>query len=318
MTVMLIDGNSLGFAAQSAAPLTVNGMEVQAVYHSLKTLRGLLFNYAQYGRKIYWLWDSRAQWRYDIHPEYKGKRDANIVQVDAKIAYTHVKPYLENALTHLGVTQLWSDGFEADDLAGCLSRQLSARSVKTLLVTGDQDWLQLVNEHVSWMDARDRSARFCDHKRFKEYTGFGNAHQFVQAKALRGDVSDNIQGVGGLGDKAAKEIMEHFGSIEALRELHQSKTGLTKDDLPESMSRFVKPVNALFTDNWATFERNMALMCLTDARHDASIVRNLKRIEGQYNAAAFARLCIELQFNSILQTLERWLEPFHINGRQAA
>ena len=138
MTIMIIDGNSLAYAAQCATPLTVDGMEVQGVFHSLKTLRTLLYNYPRYANKIFWLWDHRAQWRYDLYPEYKGKRQDTLEKVSVKVSLESAKPMLETMLTSLGVDQVFATGYEADDVAAMLSRAATAKQREALLVTGDR------------------------------------------------------------------------------------------------------------------------------------------------------------------------------------
>ncbi len=111
-----------------------------------------------------------------------------------------------------------ADGFEADDVLGTLARQATEQGADTVIVTGDLDTLQLVNEHVRVTFARSpRSGNFdyFDVNAVKERYGFAPP-QIVDYKALVGDTSDNIPGVAGIGAKTATKLIQEYGTLEEI------------------------------------------------------------------------------------------------------
>ena len=105
----------------------------------------------------------------EIHefPEYKAKRKVDPKLVALKDEWKKQRVLIGRMLRHMGVDQLIAENMEADDLAG---RIVAARDEPTILVSGDKDWLQLVNENVSWIDpTHDRQCRLGN---FKEISGF--------------------------------------------------------------------------------------------------------------------------------------------------
>lgn len=305
----IIDGNALGYAAHSTSPLTVDGMEVQAVYQGLKMLKSAKERFPQYD-KLLWLWDGRAQFRYDIFPDYKGNRTDDPEKRERKEKYQQVQPYLKRALVALGVTQVIAPDFEADDLAGYFVRRVTEQGGKAVLLTGDRDWLQLVRGNIRWYDPREKLERQCDKASFKEVTGVDTPAQFLEAKALIGDSSDNIDGVPGIGEKAAPLIMQHFGSVKGLLEHYRKHGELTKENLPAELSRYRKKLNDFCRQGRSIFVRNYRLMNLNDTQRDADIKTNARVERGQRDFDAFAQLCEELRFLSILRELHVWEQLF--------
>lgn len=112
------------------------------------------------------------------------------------------------------------NGFEADDiLGGICERVKAATDLKTIIVSGDRDLLQLVNEHVSVHDLSGgyrKSVNFTPEKVVEKY---GFAAKFIpDFKGLAGDSSDNLKGVEGIGEKTATSLIQEFGSLEAIYE----------------------------------------------------------------------------------------------------
>ncbi|MDP6666128.1 MAG: DNA polymerase I [Dehalococcoidia bacterium] len=156
--------------------------------------------------------DTKAKtFRKEMFPEYKAQRQ----EVDP--ALHEQIPIVKEILGPMGVPVFEYDGFEADDLIGTLSKQATEQGMKTLILTGDADQLQLVDEQTSLL----------------MYTGFGNARiydpeavaarydglgpEFVaEIKALEGDSSDNIPGVPGVGKKAARAVLTELGHFDSL------------------------------------------------------------------------------------------------------
>lgn len=306
---MLVDGNSLGYAAQSTTPLTANGMETQAIFQTLKMLKKARENYPEYGNLLM-LWDGRAQFRLDLWPDYKANRRDTPEKVEAKEKYAKAKVYIMQALTHLGVDQVLAPQYEADDLAGYFCRKLQASNRDVLLLTGDKDWIQLVNGKTKWFDPRDKIERHCTKANLREMTGFESTAQFLEAKALIGDTSDNVPGIPGLGLKATLLIMDNFGSVKNLLAAYRQHGGLDKEQLPNGLSRFKKKINEFCAKHTRDFVRNYKLMNLNDPSRDAAMRENTTVIRGKRDFDAFADLCMEFSFLSITRDLSAWQRVF--------
>jgi len=306
---MLTDGNSLGYAAQNTTVLTANGMETQAIFQTLKMLKKAKENFPEYG-KILWLWDGRAQFRFDLWPEYKGKRKDTAEKVAIKDSYNLAVPYISQALTHLGIDQVTARDYEADDLAGYFSRKLQAANADVLMLSGDQDWIQLVSTKNRWHDPRSNVEKHCNRASFKEFTGVDTPAQFLECKALIGDTSDNIPGVPGVGDKCSVLIMENFGSIKNLIADYRANGPFDSARLPNGLSRFKKKLNDFCAAGVRDFVRNYKLMNLNDTTRDDLVRQNASVIRGKRDFEAFADLCMEFNFLSITRDLKSWERTF--------
>lgn len=312
MSYLLIDGNAIGYAAQHSKSLSVDGREVQAIYGTLRTVRYLRENYPEYPSVLV-LWDGRAQWRYDLYPDYKGKRADTEEKVAVKRAYNDQSEDIRFLLNALGIMQAVSPSFEADDLAGLFVRRALRSGKKVRLVTGDEDWLQLVQPGVAWMDPRGKESRHCDFDSFTDYTGYKTPAQFLSAKAIVGDTSDNIKGVTGVGDKSALAIMEHFGSVVSMVQEHRKLGGFESGALPVSLNRVRKRLNALCTNTDGeldVYRRNVQLMNLCTPARDEQMEANVILMRPVKNPLAFQAKCIDLNFFSITRELSRWTTLF--------
>lgn len=295
--LVLIDGNAVGNACHRTAKLTVGELEVQAIYGFLRTLRATLEKHPN--DEFLVLWDGRAEHRFEMHPGYKEerrkRREADPAEMLIHQSYEKQARIIRLALRRLGVHQLSHPSWEADDLAGHLVRNTS-RDV--LLVTGDEDWLQLVSERVSWYDPRNGGKRVT-HETFLDSTGYHTPREFLQGKALQGDRTDSIPGVGGVGEKRAMELIAEFRSVEAFwAKVDGGWTPKQKwqRDLatPEARQRFAQ---------------NMALMNLIDPERTVD-PKTLTLDPGQFSEGKFRLLCDELAFMSITGIWDSWIAPF--------
>ena len=111
------------------------------------------------------------------------------------------------------------EGYEADDLIGALSLQAQAQGVESVIVSGDLDMLQLVSEHTRLMFTRMGASAtiMYDPARIHERYGL-TPHQMIDFKALKGDTTDNIPGLAGVGDKTAAKLLEDYGSLDGVFE----------------------------------------------------------------------------------------------------
>lgn len=228
----------------------------------------------------------------------------------------------------MGVRQMLVTSAEADDMAGLMTKKLAKAGQRVKLVTGDKDWLQMVQPGVVWFDPiRDRE---CNMSNFFEFTGYRTPEQFLDGKALMGDSSDNISGVGGIGEKGAPEFVAEFGSVAEFyrqvesgifvpkKKAHKLLCGespFTKQQWDEryegdraNVSEFNKYMETWPGQGKLIFNRNRKVMNLLDVpippKEDVSV------IAPTYNRDAFRALCEKLAFHSILREFDAFLEPF--------
>lgn len=313
-TINLIDANSIGYAGQHAAELSAGGVPTQAIYNVLMNLRTLKGEHRD--ASFLYLWDDKAQFRYDVYPEYKGNRSNTPEQMKAKEEYHAQQPYIKLLLKHLGVPQMRVGGFEADDLAFHLCGHFVNKGYNVNLISSDKDWLQMLDTGVTWVDMRlDRK---CSLNSFTEFTGFENTDQFVQAKCLQGDTSDNINGVGGIGEGACKAIFSRWPSVNDMIAEYRKVGGFTKENLPgKEFSRCRNKLNDLCSNKdgmLATYVRNHKLMNLAQVKPPLQFP--IER--GERNADAFFDLCGELAFVSVLRKKEMWMNMFFTREAEAA
>ena len=128
-------------------------------------------------------------------------------------------PILKELLTLLGYRIVECEGYEADDILGTLARVCTEEGHECVLATGDRDSLQLVNPSVTVRLAATKFGQpvvtVYDEAKIKEDYGV-TPHQLIDIKALQGDSSDNIPGVSGIGAKGAADLIQKYGSIEAI------------------------------------------------------------------------------------------------------
>ena len=298
----LIDANSLGHKYHQAGKLNAGQQQTQAVFGTLLKARDLIVEHPN--QRTIFLWDGRS-WRYDEFPDYKGNRVKTEKQKAERAAYVSQAVLLRNILSTLGVSQITASNYEADDLAGVLTGYYISRGDKVRLITTDEDWLQLVQPGVIWEDHRKlvrvRSATFAS------YTGFETPEQFLENKALKGDGSDKIGGVGGIGKGRSAELIKIWGSVASFlndstpADTYQTETG---NKIPKAFLDFHSS-----EERHAIFKRNMRLMNLMDAKAlPHPLDYNISKEEA--NIPAFRRLCGELAFHSILNDLDNFVEPF--------
>jgi len=295
--VLLIDANSIGYASQSATKLSAGGMETQAAYGFIKTMRELRIQFPKFTPFV--LWDGRAEWRFKLFPDYKSNRKDSPEKIAMKESYAKQKPYIESMLRHLGVRQLTCFSAEADDMGGYFAAKLStAPDAEVGLITGDRDWIQLVRKNVWWKDPRD-DARYVDAANFYKKTGCKSPFAFLETKILMGDSSDCISGVGGIGEKGAPEFIAEFGSVRKFWQLCDSGA---------FEPRLKKHKNLASPEGRALYKRNFQLMQLLKVEPPARA--DLKVDTGRFDKEAFANACEELAFVSILRNLDEFTLRF--------
>lgn len=341
---LIIDANSWGFAAQSMTKLSSGSMEVQAAFGFIRTLRAQCNKYPTYTPLV--LWDGKADWRFKLHPEYKSNRNSDPKKTAEREAYKKMRPYIARLLKHLGVRQLTASTHEADDMAGYFVKKLTAvPGSNIILSSGDRDWIQLVRENVAWDDARDDS-RFVDAANFYDKTGCLTPFAFLETKVLEGDTSDVISGVGGIGAKGAPEFIAEFGSVrkfwqlcasgkhtpkvKAHLSLLQGTCPFTREEWEDQLDlvalaetateKEVVKARTAHMNAWpgqgrTIYKRNLQLMQLLRVEPPARA--DIQVDPGKFDKEAFAAVCAELSFNSILKNVDEFTKRFEPKGTPA-
>jgi len=234
---MLLDGNSLAFRAFYALPAenfkTKNGLTTNAVYGFTAMLINLLRD--ETPTHIAAAFDvSRQTFRADRYPEYKATRSATPDEFRGQIEIT------KEVLNALGITVLAEPGFEADDIIATLATQADDAGYRVLVVTGDRDSLQLVNDDITVLyPIKGVSAltRFTPEAVVEKY-GL-TPEQYPDFAALRGDPSDNLPGIPGVGEKTAAKWIVEYGSLESLVDNADTVRGKVGDSLRANLSSVI-------------------------------------------------------------------------------
>jgi DNA polymerase-1 len=211
--VVLIDAHSLIYRAFFALPpmSTSDGQVTNAVYGFTSMLAIVLASRPEYAIGAFDM--AAPTFRSKEYKEYKAGRRA--MPDDLRPQIEKVRELLQAfSIPIYGI-----EGFEADDLIGTLSRIAEERGHSVTIVSGDLDCLQLVSESVEALVPRRgiTDTFLYGPDQVRQRYGF-EPSQLIDFKALRGDTSDNIPGVPGVGDKTAAKLVQDFGTIEALLE----------------------------------------------------------------------------------------------------
>ena len=155
--------------------------------------------------------DVGKTFRHEMFPEYKGHRERMPDELRTQIE--RIKQVVET----LNIPIFTAEGFEADDVLATLARQAEGEGVDSLIVTGDRDILQVVNEHIRVLTSgRQFSDTIIYDPPAVEEKYSLRTDQLVDYKALVGDKSDNIPGVRGIGEKGAVALLQKYGTLEAV------------------------------------------------------------------------------------------------------
>jgi DNA polymerase-1 len=283
--LMLLDGNGLiyrGYFALINVPLsTSRGELVNAVFgFSNIVLRGFQDVRPDYVAIAFDL--PAPTFRHEQYAEYKATRRP--MPDDLRAQFPKVREVV--AALRLPVFEL--AGFEADDVIGTLTREAEGRDLETTIVTGDLDMLQLVTDRTRLMTTRmgvDATVVY-DPARIRERYGL-EASQMIDFKSLKGDSTDNIPGVPGVGDKTAAKLVSQFGSLDALYE-HLDE--VTPEKLREKLREHHDRV--LASRELVTIHRDLPVALDLDAARF-----------GEYDRDEVVRLFREYEFRTLIDRL---------------
>ncbi|HKX74927.1 MAG TPA: DNA polymerase I [Acidimicrobiia bacterium] len=229
-TLALLDGSSIAYRAFFALPpdlATTSGQVTNAAYGFTRMLIKLLGDHHPEALAV--AWDvSRQTFRSTQFPEYKAQRQAS------PDAFRSQLPLINEVLDALDVSQLRREGYEADDLIASMAAQALEEGWDVLVVTGDRDAFQLIEPRLKVLYTRRgiTDVVTADENYVKERYGIG-PHQYVEYAALRGDTSDNLPGVPGVGEKTASKLVADYGSLEGIYEHLEDQSPRLRQNLAE-------------------------------------------------------------------------------------
>jgi DNA polymerase I len=212
--LFLIDGNSLAYRAFFALPesiATSTGVPTNAIFGFASMLVKILTDYGPKATVV--VWDRGHSGRKEVYSEYKAQRSSRPDLL--KEQWPHLEPLVEA----FGYRNLGVEGYEADDVIATIARLARAADppVPVMVVTGDRDAYQLVDDGVRIMTTSRGITDTRVYDREGVIDRYGIPPELVpDFIGLKGDTSDNIPGVPGIGDKTAAELLQRFGSLESV------------------------------------------------------------------------------------------------------
>ena len=244
----IIDGKSVFYRGYYAMPnlSTKDGTPTGGVFGfatmALEVIRRLKPDYVAVA------WDkpkTNIRRRLELYPEYKAGRKPAPADFKEQI------PVLQELLQAFGWPLYELDDYEADDIMGTLALQASAKDIDSLLITSDLDMLQLIDPHVHVYALKTglSNIELYSPKSFEAKYGI-RVDQFLDLKALKGDSSDNIPGVPGIGEKGAIELLKQFGTLDNVyANLSLIKESVRKKlEAGKDLAYLSKTLSAIWTD----------------------------------------------------------------------
>ncbi|MFQ5599952.1 MAG: 5'-3' exonuclease H3TH domain-containing protein [Candidatus Krumholzibacteriia bacterium] len=210
--LMLIDGHSVAFRAFFALPSSLQdaaGRPANAVYGFMNILFRAIRDHVPTHLAV--TFDLGRPFREDLYPDYKAHREVGPEDLEPQVRKIH------KLLEAMNIPIFELEGFEADDLLATLVRQAGRRRIEVVVLTGDQDILQVVRPRVSVITPGRTFSEpaVYDLQRVRERYGVGPEH-LSDYKGLAGDASDGIPGVRGIGKKTARELLQKYETLEKL------------------------------------------------------------------------------------------------------
>ncbi|MDP6339602.1 MAG: DNA polymerase I [Candidatus Marinimicrobia bacterium] len=192
---------------------------------------------------------SKKTFRHERYPEYKATREKMPEEMREQL------PYLWKLLEAMRIPTLEEPGYEADDIIGTLAKRANENDLDTYIVSGDKDFMQLVNDHIFLYTPSGRQAeiKVYDREGVKEKWGVP-PEKIIDLLGLMGDSSDNVPGVMGVGEKTAVKLLNEYGTLEnALDHADEVKNKRAREGLQNCREE------ALLSQELVTIETNMEI-----------------------------------------------------------
>ena len=282
MRLVIIDGNSLLFRAYFAMRpmMTKDGVYTHGVYAFINMLNKILADYTPDYVAV--CFDMKAKtFRHKQYEEYKAGRQQTPIELLSQI------PLMHDVLAAMNISVFEKETFEADDLIGTITAEASRRGIESIVITGDKDELQLVDENTKVVINKKGMTEFnlYDEAAMMERYSL-TPKQFIDLKGLMGDKSDNIPGVPGVGEKKGIALLQEYGSIEGVIENADSIKGKLGDNIRDNIEM------AKLSKSLATIMRDVPLY------YD---FEDLKLTQPDYEA--LLQVYRTLEFNSLIKKL---------------
>jgi DNA polymerase-1 len=286
---VIIDGKSVFYRGYYAMPNlgTKDGKPTGGVFGfatmALEVIRRLKPDYVAVA------WDkpkTNIRRRVNLYPEYKAGRKP------APPDFYEQVPILQDLLKAFGWPLYELDDYEADDIMGTLALQAKEKGLETLLITSDLDMLQLIDEkvHVYALKTGLSNIELYSPKTFEAKYGI-HVDQFLDLKSLKGDSSDNIPGVPGIGEKGALDLLKNFKTLDGVYDNLDLVKESTKKKLEagKDLAYLSKELARIWTD--------------------APITLDLKEVDGsKLDPAEVIDLLQKLEFRSLLRHLPETMQ----------
>ena len=290
MKLMALDGNSLAYRAFFALPtdmVTANGQVTNAIYGFTSMLLTLMRDHKPDGVVV--VFDRKEPtFRHEAAPEYKAQRET---QPD--ILYQQLD-LIREMLKKMGIEAIDAAGFEGDDLIATIADRALKSGDDLIIVTGDRDNYQLVADpHIRVLYNKRGVSDYAlyDEAGIFERTGV-TPKQYAEYAALRGDPSDNLDGVPGVGEKTAAKLIAKYRTIEAIFDNAEEQTPKLKQALIESRERVL---------------RNAKLMVL---RRDAPVSVDLHALAPKPNISEVKEIFALFEFKTMFARFSEALKHF--------
>ena len=281
--LILIDGSSLAYRAYFALPESIatrDGFPTNALFGLAQMLVKLITEFEPSAVAV--AWDGREKtFRHEEFDGYKAQRPR--MPDPLALQWEHL-PGLMDAF---GIPNLLKEGYEADDILGTLAEEAKRQGRRSLVVTGDRDALQIVDDDI-WVVTTGRGVTDV-----KIYTPAAVVERFGVTPAqipdfigLKGDTSDNIPGIPGVGDKTAAALVQQFGTVESLYE----RLGEVSSDKRRALLAEHEPA--------ARLSKHLACMVL-DVPLDEDIVKIVGRTGYALPYREAEVFCRRFEFNSL-------------------
>ena len=295
--LLLIDGHSMAYRAFFALPAenftTAQGQHTNAIYGFATMLISLLKD--EKPTHVAVAFDvSRKTFRTDIFPDYKANRAKTPDEFRSQMSY------LNELVKGFGITQFALEGFEADDVIATITKQAEREGAEVLICTGDRDSFQLVTDKTTVLYPKrgvSEMARMTPEAVQEKY-GM-SPDQYPDFAALRGDPSDNLPSIPGVGEKTAAKWIVEYGSLK---------------DLIANIDKVGGKVGQALRDNINEVIRNREL---TQLVHDAPVDYQIDALAWSGVVEAdLTKLFEELEFRSLRDRLKPILNEASVAKKQ--
>lgn len=294
---LIIDGSNMAYKAFSihgnfSAEVNGNVIYTGVTFGFISSLLSLRRAYLNDGGKIFVCWDKGYEHRLKLYPEYKANRRQDTSKQEDYLKYKKQRSVLMKVLPHFGITQVYKNGYEADDVAGSLAFIRRDNFNETILiVSGDHDYNQLIDEDIDLCAHKGRgNIKVYDLEKFKK-THEITPLEYYYTMCLTGDSGDNVPGVKGFGEKTATKLVKNNPQLLPLL---LNKKLVSEESFNGSTKEFEK-----ILDNIETIIISSKLVKIVTDLKKLSYIKSNKDLEKMED------ICEMLEFNHFL-TSETW------------